>query len=339
MIYFDARFSSAQLGGISQDARNILSIFLNARFKITEMGGMGQERIQLPHERNTFLRLLLKQPLELKIGVSDRIFISQVAPIFSSNKQQGLRVHDIFPLTNPEWFNSGTKSYFRRSLMEHVSRETLIFCNSKHTQRELVRNFKSARTVLAPCWVDVLDKEENCQGCDTQEQFSEEYCISVSTVEPRKQTLKLIGAFLAQKDIQRLVIVGKLGWKKDYNNEFLSLIRNSNRISWLSNVCNSCVRRLVRNSRVLISFSLDEGFNLPIMEARLLGVPVIASDILVHREIHQEHVNLVGNSQSALARRISNFEQLVDVNKAGILNTKSREMAQANFLQFYSQSN
>jgi glycosyltransferase involved in cell wall biosynthesis len=96
------------------------------------------------------------------------------------------------------------------------------------------------------------------------------------------------------------------------------------------------VRILVKESRVLISFSIDEGFNLPILEARLLGVPVIASDILVHREIHQEHINLVENSQNELARKISNFEQLVDVTKATILNTKSREKAHDNFRQFYS---
>lgn len=336
MIYFDARFSSAQHGGISQDARNIRSLFIDAKFEIEEVGGRNPQKIYLPPERNTFLRLLLKKPFELTIGDTDKFFISQVAPIFSTNNQQGLRVHDIFPLTNPEWFNSGTQSYMRRSLVEHVKRGTMIFCNSKYTQSELVRNFRSARTAIAPCWVEVFDNLQACEGCTTDEEYSEEYCISVSTVEPRKQTLKLIEAFLLQKSIQRLIIVGKLGWKKDYNKEFLNAVRNSHRVRWQSNVCNACVRKLVRNSQVLISFSIDEGFNLPILEARLLGVPVIANDVAVHREFHQENINFVENSSQALAKKISNFNKFVDVNNTKFLNSNLREKTHEILIQYYS---
>jgi glycosyltransferase involved in cell wall biosynthesis len=44
--------------------------------------------------------------------------------------------------------------------------------------------------------------------------------------------------------------------------------------------------KAITESRALISASLYEGFNLPPLEAQSLGVPVILSDIPVHREIY-----------------------------------------------------
>ena len=44
----------------------------------------------------------------------------------------------------------------------------------------------------------------------------------------------------------------------------------------------------LRGSLALISASLDEGFDYPVLEAKAEGLPTLISSIPVHKEFHQE---------------------------------------------------
>ena len=45
---------------------------------------------------------------------------------------------------------------------------------------------------------------------------------------------------------------------------------------------------MLRGSLALVSASLEEGFDYPVLEAKAEGIPTLLSDIRVHREFHQE---------------------------------------------------
>ena len=45
---------------------------------------------------------------------------------------------------------------------------------------------------------------------------------------------------------------------------------------------------VMRNSMALLSASIEEGFDYPVLEAKAEGIPTLISDILVHREFHSE---------------------------------------------------
>lgn len=53
------------------------------------------------------------------------------------------------------------------------------------------------------------------------------------------------------------------------------------------------LRWLIENCALYLCLSLDEGFGLPLVEARVLGAPVLASDISVFRETLAEHASFV----------------------------------------------
>ena len=57
------------------------------------------------------------------------------------------------------------------------------------------------------------------------------------------------------------------------------------RLFWFENVSDSELDYCYRQAAGLITASVAEGFNLPIVEALSRGCPVIASDLPVHREV------------------------------------------------------
>jgi hypothetical protein len=89
----------------------------------------------------------------------------------------------------------------------------------------------------------------------------------------------------------QLLIVGGKGWKCG---RLLDSFRYSNSklnqdIIWLDSCCDGALTVFYANSKAFVSTSLDEGFNLPAMEAReFFWLPLILSNIPVHRELHSD---------------------------------------------------
>lgn len=117
--------------------------------------------------------------------------------------------------------------------------------------------------------------------------------LMVGTVEPRKGHSQVLGAFdvLWNKGAKiNLVIVGNEGWMVD---DVAKRIRThaeyGKRLLWLEDADDGCLRKLYRNCSVLIAASEGEGFGLPLVEAARYGLPVIARDIPVFREVTGGH--------------------------------------------------
>lgn len=113
--------------------------------------------------------------------------------------------------------------------------------------------------------------------------------LSVCTVEPRKGLAQTLAAFeLLWSDGVNVnfVLVGKPGWMMD---EFIESLRNhaelGRRLFWLEGVSDEFLDEIYGASDCLLAASHVEGFGLPLIEAALHGVPIIARDIEVFREV------------------------------------------------------
>jgi glycosyltransferase involved in cell wall biosynthesis len=158
----------------------------------------------------------------------------------------------------------------------------------------------------------------------------------VSTVEPRKQTHRVISEFLDQSQIEKLILVGQEGWLRNYNSYVKSQLKGKERIAWYPNACDGGLNRLLHRSLVLVSYSLSEGFNLPILESRIAGIPVIASDIPTHRHLHGDSINYVGSEKRDLAKKLQDFSALVDPQKAAKLNETLIGSASFSLKRYYN---
>lgn len=117
------------------------------------------------------------------------------------------------------------------------------------------------------------------------------YLLMVSTIEPRKNHLRLLAAWEHIKQVNdpklKLVVVGGLGW------DYAQILRRFSpwiergELFMLSGVSVGDLRVLYRNSIATVCPSLGEGFDFSGVEAMSSGGIVIASDIPVHREIYQ----------------------------------------------------
>jgi glycosyltransferase involved in cell wall biosynthesis len=117
--------------------------------------------------------------------------------------------------------------------------------------------------------------------------------LTVGTVEPRKGQGQALAAFeqLWAQGIQaNLVIVGKRGWMVEALVKKLSKHPELNkRLFWFEGISDEYLEKIYAASTCLIAASEGEGFGLPLIEAAQHGLPIIARDIPVFREVAGDH--------------------------------------------------
>jgi glycosyltransferase involved in cell wall biosynthesis len=118
------------------------------------------------------------------------------------------------------------------------------------------------------------------------------FIIMVSTLEPRKNHLKLIGAWDYLKnhgmDDLKLVIVGELGWDFKRILDSMAPWQQRGELFHIEHVPAAQLRVLYNAAEAVICPSVAEGFDLSGIEAMLCGGAVIASDIPVHHEVYRD---------------------------------------------------
>ena len=118
------------------------------------------------------------------------------------------------------------------------------------------------------------------------------YLLMVSTIEPRKNHLRLLAAWeaiRAELDPNlKLVIVGDLGWQTEQILlGFRAGIIQGN-VFFLNRVPAPDLRVLYRHALATVCPSLGEGFDYSGIEAMRSGGIAIASDIAVHQEVYAD---------------------------------------------------
>jgi glycosyltransferase involved in cell wall biosynthesis len=134
-----------------------------------------------------------------------------------------------------------------------------------------------------------------------------DYLLMVSTIEPRKNHLELLGAwerlkYTTHPDL-KLVVVGNLGWDcQPVLDKFRPWAERGD-LYLLSAVPSAELRVLYKHATATICPSLAEGFDYAGIEAMRSGGIVISSDIPVHREIYgdaSEYFNPYSTEDAAM---------------------------------------
>jgi len=281
--------------GIGNDTRKILEAF-NSIFssrtdaffdQLSPLGG--RSRKVRDFATSTFYK-----PITLKPKTSDDlVFIPHISGAVPSRGANAIwRIHDLFPLTNPEWFTARGVRLFLKTFRNIDFENNFFLCNSQTTLSVLsqLTSIKEKNLAVVLCEPNQSDlmKCGNCEGCEFK--FSSvKYLLNVNTIEPRKNISYLIDIWrrlgITHPEFN-LLIVGKYGWKvSEY--EMKNLMQNSFGITHLKNVCDGSLNNLFEGASGYISASLSEGFNIPAEKARICNLPLLLSDIPVHRELYE----------------------------------------------------
>lgn len=133
--------------------------------------------------------------------------------------------------------------------------------------------------------------------------------LMVGTLEPRKGHIQAIQAFTQlwkQGYDLNLVIVGQEGWSglpQGMRRNIPQIIQTldnhperHNRLIWLNHVTDQYLEQIYQASTCLLSTTYGEGFGLPLIEAAQKGLPIIARDLAVFKEIIGQYAYYFDNS-------------------------------------------
>lgn len=139
--------------------------------------------------------------------------------------------------------------------------------------------------------------------------------LMVNTIEPRKGHLQTLAAFesLWQAGVDvGLVLVGQEGWRmlpEAQRRTIPEIVRRLRahpeagaRLLWLDDVSDEYLERLYAAADCLINASEGEGFGLPLVEATQRGLPILARDLPVFREVVGDGAHFfTGSDRAAIA--------------------------------------
>ena len=206
--------------------------------------------------------------------------------IVQASRDKGIRVtifvHDVLPITHPEFFTNRAVEIFTRYFSQITAlSDTLIF-SSNSVRNDFENNFPktSSKKVVVPLEVfprfSTQNRPQNIPA-------DLEFALAIGTLEPRKNYSLVLDAFSQVDSNLKLVIVGRLGWMSDEITARLSLMED--KVFWLPDATDSQIAWLIANANFGICASFAEGFGLPLREFLENGLPVVASDISIFREI------------------------------------------------------
>jgi glycosyltransferase involved in cell wall biosynthesis len=132
------------------------------------------------------------------------------------------------------------------------------------------------------------------------------YLLSVSTLEPRKNLGRLIAAYLnlhsaGEIDGVELVLVGQMGWKTGTLMQSISeALEAGAKITLTGHVPDEMLSALYAGAEIFLMPSIYEGFGLPILEARMCGARVVATDMPETREAGGVSVTYIAPTQAGI---------------------------------------
>jgi glycosyltransferase involved in cell wall biosynthesis len=248
-------------------------------------------------------------------------------------------VYDLLPILRPDTFVGNADVHFGNWLKAIARISDGLICISRAVADELCawmsREETGRATPLrvgyfhlgADLWVaaspvasQVVDETEEQKSAVLVQVRARPTLLMVGTVERRKahaQALAALELLWAQGIEVNLVIVGKQGWMAD---ELIKTLRhhteNGKRLFWLEKASDSLLMELYDCASGLLVTSEGEGFGLPLIEAAQQGLPIVARDLPVFREVAGEHAfYFSGTSAESLAQTLSDWLQLLSRNE------------------------
>lgn len=218
-----------------------------------------------------FLRWLRKRP--------------DVAPVFM--------LHDVIPLDTPEYVAASSVRH-HATMIESAARYAAgLIVTTDHAKRTVSHAIARHRATALPTLVNALPIAETFRKdcAPLPAVATKPYFVVCGSIEPRKNHLLLLDVWRKLVEERgraapHLVIVGSTGWRGgDILAQFDRCGATRGHIHPVSGLSTPALTHLLQGARALLMPSFNEGFGLPVVEARKLGVPVIVSDIPAHREV------------------------------------------------------
>ena len=214
-------------------------------------------------------------------------------PLRAKGARNIYTIHDLVPLRLP-YATLDNKRQTYRLLRKIAAEADHIVTVSEHSRRDIIELLGVDTARVTNTYESVDLPQEYIERSDdlVAEQLEvlwhlkkNGYLLFYGAFEPKKNVSRLINAYLLSAVDIPLVIAGPPGWGteteaallKQMSEDDLLQRRSRRRFYRLEFVSRSLLATLIKGARAVLFPSLYEGFGLPVLEAMLLGTPVVTS--------------------------------------------------------------
>jgi len=172
-----------------------------------------------------------------------------------------------------------------------IKSASAVFAVSEHSKRDFLNffDFPDDKVHVTYQSVDIPERYRSL-GEDEVRNFLKnsyslgykEYFLFYGAVEPKKNILRILEAFSIADCQLPIVVVGKDGWLYEDVKRFLSVVKKRKvgrrKFIRIPYAPFRHLMYLLKGAKGLVFPSIYEGFGLPVLEAMVMGIPVITSN-------------------------------------------------------------
>ena len=199
-------------------------------------------------------------------------------------------IYDLIPITHSEYCRPGESAKHLMRMHNAFEIASGIIAISQSTLDTLVAFAAGAGQAMPPAVVAMLGTVALPQPAPSRP-VATPYFVMLGTIEARKNHLLILQVWRRMVETMgeqapRLVIIGQRGWECENVVDLLercAALRGV--VIELSSCTDADVATYLTHAQALLFPSYAEGYGMPLVEALRLGLPVIASNLPVFREI------------------------------------------------------
>ncbi len=293
-LWFDGRFiNPASPDGISRFSLGLIEELA----KLTELSVLVSSRAQKDLMPENVRVLKVNHPTSLReIGLARRLRKQNISVLFSPMQVTSSifrdfklisTLHDLIyyrhrtppdnfnPLIKATWFLFHMVYWPQRILLNKADAVVTV---SHTTKRQMLATGLTKREITV-----IHNAAEPCEYVGGENRSGSRDLVYMGSFIGYKNVETLIRGMGELPD-HRLLLTSRISTRR---REELSTLaaQVSAQVEFLDGVSDEDYFRLLRESKALVSASLDEGFGIPLVEAMERGTPVVTSDIEIFEEV------------------------------------------------------
>lgn len=224
---------------------------------------------------------LLRNMVDVYHGLSNELPLN----IHRSGIPAVVTIHDLIFLKHKEQYPWLDRQIYGTKTKYAVKHAQKIIAVSEETKRDLIEYYRVPEKKIDVIYQSIDQRfykkaeEAALKSFRSQYALPEQYILNVSSFFPRKNQIKLIEAFASIRDYvpHQLVLAGGAGGMRHEITRIIQEAQLTDRVTILTGVSNEEIPMLYQGADLFVYPALMEGFGMPVLEALVSGVPVIAT--------------------------------------------------------------
>lgn len=307
---------------------------------ITKNGNTKINELELP--KNWQVRIINWPRLWTQGGLSLEMFLNPVDALFIPAhtvpvihpKNTIVTIHGLEYEFCPDAYSFWEKLYMRRSIKNSCKWAQTIISVSQNTKSDLIKLYKVKEDKIHVIYEGYDQNQKSKiknQNDNSKLKIDHKYIFFVGRLEERKNVINIIRAFEILKEQykipHKLVLGGKPGFGYEKIKNEIANVNCAEDIIELGFVSEEEKWNFLKNADVFVFPSLYEGFGLPVIEAQIVGTPVVTSNVSSIPEVANSSAMLIDPNNAeemadAIYKIISDEKTKQDLIQKGLENVK-----------------